>query len=240
VTLRVRITRRAALEIERADAWWRANRLAAPHAVRDDLRAALELLVLQPGIGQRVESARLQGVRRLQLDRVHHQVYFRVLGEELVVLAFWHSMREQGPRLRPQRRGDLLPGRPAPAAVTVEDSTRLGGRSLVPSNCSRPATPRWRSAITALESAAGRSTHRAVRRRRTTREGQPRRSATRRAGDRGRLHLAPPETGLFSERRPAARRRRRRAGRQPPAPARAPAADYFFSPPGTLPSTPLT
>lgn len=99
MTLRVRITRRAAAEVERADAWWRQNRLAAPQAIRDDLRAALDLLQLQPGIGQRVENAHLAGVRRLQLDRVHHHVYFRVIADELVVLAFWHSMREGTPRL---------------------------------------------------------------------------------------------------------------------------------------------
>lgn len=99
MTLRVRITRRAAAEIERADDWWRQNRLAVPQAIREDLRAALELLQMQPGIGQRVENTRLSGARRLQLDRVHHHVYFRVVNQELVVLAFWHSMRAQTPRL---------------------------------------------------------------------------------------------------------------------------------------------
>jgi plasmid stabilization system protein ParE len=99
VTLRLRITRRAAAEIARADEWWRSNRPAAPNAIRDDLRAALDLLQVQPGIGQKVENPRLAGVRRLQLDRVHRHIYFRVHGEELVVLAFWHSMRERTPRL---------------------------------------------------------------------------------------------------------------------------------------------
>jgi plasmid stabilization system protein ParE len=99
VTLRLRVTRRAVAEIDRADAWWRRHRPAAAGAVRDDLRAALDLLRRQPDIGQRVENARLPDVGRLQLDRVHHHVYFRVDGQELVVLAFWHTMRQQLPRL---------------------------------------------------------------------------------------------------------------------------------------------
>jgi hypothetical protein len=37
VTLRLRLTVRAADEIERADAWWRANRRAAPEAIREDI-----------------------------------------------------------------------------------------------------------------------------------------------------------------------------------------------------------
>ena len=99
MSLRVRITVRAADEIERADVWWRENRTAAPEAVRQDLDRTLKLLVLQPGIGQRVTNARLTGVRRIQIDRVHHHVYYRVIGSELVVLRFWPSQRLKQPRV---------------------------------------------------------------------------------------------------------------------------------------------
>ena len=40
MTLRLRITVRAAGEIERADTWWRDNRLAVAGALREDLKAA--------------------------------------------------------------------------------------------------------------------------------------------------------------------------------------------------------
>ena len=93
MSLNVRIAVRAADEIERADAWWRQNRLAAPEAVRQDLERTLKLLLLQPGIGQRVANARLAGVRRIHIDRVQHHVYYRVQGSELVVLRFWHAQR---------------------------------------------------------------------------------------------------------------------------------------------------
>lgn len=71
----------------------------APEAVRQDLERTLKLLLLQPGIGQRVANARLAGVRRIQIDRVHHHVYYRVLGNELVVLRFWPSQRLKQPRV---------------------------------------------------------------------------------------------------------------------------------------------
>jgi plasmid stabilization system protein ParE len=99
VKLRLRITRRAAADIERADAWWRENRLAAPWAIRVDLRSALDLLAVQPGIGQKVENARVAGTRRLHLDRVRYHLYYRVAEGELVVLAFWHSNRGAQPRV---------------------------------------------------------------------------------------------------------------------------------------------
>lgn len=69
MTLGVRFTKRAATEVERADAWWRENRPAVPQAIRDDLAGLLELLRAQPGIGRPIEHAKLAGTRRIQLDR---------------------------------------------------------------------------------------------------------------------------------------------------------------------------
>lgn len=99
MSLKLRITVRAADEIERAHRWWRENRSAAPEAVREDLERTLKVISLQPGIGQRVMNARLAGVRRIHIDRVHHHLYYRVQGNELVVLRFWPSQRLRQPRV---------------------------------------------------------------------------------------------------------------------------------------------
>ena len=99
MSLRLRVTARAAAEIERADEWWRKHRLAAPGAVRDDLKAAFELLLLQPGIGEKVENTRLQGTRSLQLDRIRYDIYYCLRGDDLVVLSVWHSNRGRQPRV---------------------------------------------------------------------------------------------------------------------------------------------
>jgi plasmid stabilization system protein ParE len=61
VTLRLRIAAGATREIERIDAWWRENREAAPGAVREDLEAAFQLLLQQPGMGKVHELERQIG-----------------------------------------------------------------------------------------------------------------------------------------------------------------------------------
>jgi len=99
LALVVRIKPRAQREIERTAEWWAENRHAAPGAIRKDLEAALALLVEEPGIGTKVETARSDTVRRLYLTRIRHFVYYRVRGKFLEVVAFWHSSRETGPSL---------------------------------------------------------------------------------------------------------------------------------------------
>jgi plasmid stabilization system protein ParE len=99
LALIVRIKPRAQREIEHAAAWWADNRPAAPGAIRQDIEAALALLVDEPGIGVRVETIRADKVRRLYLGRVQYFIYYRVRDTFLEVVAFWHSSREQGPML---------------------------------------------------------------------------------------------------------------------------------------------
>ena len=94
----LRISRRAASEIERAELWWLKNRSSAPQALREDLSGVFRLLLQRPGIGVRVANAKLPGVRRLTLGRVRYYVYYRIRESELVVLALWHTSR-QPPRL---------------------------------------------------------------------------------------------------------------------------------------------
>ncbi len=97
MTLTVRIKPRAALQIEKAAAWWAENRPAAPGAIKKDLLATLEVLAEQPGIGTRVEDSRNQEVRRVNLTRVRYLMYYRVKGSYLEVVAFWHESRGRIP-----------------------------------------------------------------------------------------------------------------------------------------------
>ena len=46
-----------------------------------------------------LENARLFGTRSLQIDRIGYDVYYRVKGNEVVVLALWHSHRAKRPRV---------------------------------------------------------------------------------------------------------------------------------------------
>lgn len=99
MALGLRITRRAAAEISRADSWWRENRPAAPLAVKEDLKGAFSLLLRQPGVGVKVGSSRLSGVRRIHLGRIRYFVYYRVKDNDMVILSVWHTMRQTQPRL---------------------------------------------------------------------------------------------------------------------------------------------
>jgi plasmid stabilization system protein ParE len=69
------VSRRAAREVERIVQWWAVNRPAAPGAVRQNLQAALNLLLVQPDIGVLVDEASSPDVRRLHLDHIRHWVY---------------------------------------------------------------------------------------------------------------------------------------------------------------------
>ena len=99
MTLRLRISTRAAAEIESADAWWRENRPSVAGALREDLKAAFALLLRQPGIGAKVTGARIAGTRRLRLRRIRYFVYYRVKNKELAVLSVWHADRGRGARV---------------------------------------------------------------------------------------------------------------------------------------------
>jgi plasmid stabilization system protein ParE len=97
VTLRVKISARAAREVRRAAEWWLTNRPAAPSAIAIDFAEAVALLAEQPGIGGRYEGARTPGVRRLFLSRVGYFIYYRADTADLKVLAFWHASRGNQP-----------------------------------------------------------------------------------------------------------------------------------------------
>ena len=97
MTLKLRVTKRAAREIDRIAEWWAANRPAAPGAVREDLEFALSLLTEQPALGSAVPEASSPGVRRFQLDRIRYWVYYRVRDDYLEVVSVWHTSRGIGP-----------------------------------------------------------------------------------------------------------------------------------------------
>jgi len=99
VPLPIRVTLRAAAQIEKADQWWAENRPSAANALRDDLEAAFNVLIRQPGIGTKVVNTKAADVRRLHLGRIRYHVYYRVQDGVLVVLAFWHSNRASSPSL---------------------------------------------------------------------------------------------------------------------------------------------
>lgn len=97
--LQIKVAGDAQAQIEEAAAWWAQNRPLAPGAVRHDLDRILSLLALDPGIGARAKRAQLHGVRRVTLSRIRYYLYYRVSGDTLEVLAFWHTSHGSPPQL---------------------------------------------------------------------------------------------------------------------------------------------
>lgn len=97
--MRVRVTKRAQAQIDRAANWWDDNRPLAPEAFDEELSEAFSLLSVEPGIGAPVTDTHTPGVKRLHLARIHYFLYYRVRGEEVQVLRIWHTSRGTNPKL---------------------------------------------------------------------------------------------------------------------------------------------
>lgn len=97
--MKVRVTKRAQAQIDRAAHWWDDNRPLVPEAFDEDLAEAFSLIGVEPGIGVPVSNTKTPGVRRLHLARIHYFLYYRERGTEVQVLAVWHTSRGSGPKL---------------------------------------------------------------------------------------------------------------------------------------------
>ena len=99
IPLHIEVSELADQQIRKEDAWWRQNRLKAPNAIREELERISSLIAFQPGIGTRARNVRLPDVRRIHIERIHIDVYYRVVGlpQYVEIVAFWGSRRGTGP-----------------------------------------------------------------------------------------------------------------------------------------------
>ncbi|MYM26821.1 type II toxin-antitoxin system RelE/ParE family toxin [Duganella sp. CY15W] len=95
----VQVTRHAAAQIQRLSVWWQQNRQSAPDAVAIELERAFALLAVRPELGAVARSARLAGVRRIHLVKIHHYLYYRTREGAVEILALWHTSRAGMPPL---------------------------------------------------------------------------------------------------------------------------------------------
>src|SRR5690242_3508396 len=91
--------RRASLEVETIDMWWRTNRAAAADLFLTELERILQAVALLPELGAPARDTRIEGVRRILLAKTRHYVYYRHSIDTIQVLAVWHTSRGQGPGL---------------------------------------------------------------------------------------------------------------------------------------------
>jgi plasmid stabilization system protein ParE len=75
------------------------NHLKAPNAIREELERIGALITSHPHLGTRAQNLTLPGVRRIHIERIHYDVYYRVGGspESVEIVAFWSSRRGNRP-----------------------------------------------------------------------------------------------------------------------------------------------
>ena len=87
----------AEIQIRQARLWWAENRADAPGAISDGLERAYATISELPRIGRAVPDAPGNGVRRYLIPRLPYSIYYRIDGDEIQILAFWHSSRGAPP-----------------------------------------------------------------------------------------------------------------------------------------------
>jgi plasmid stabilization system protein ParE len=57
------------------------------------------IIATHPFLGKRASNVKLPGVRRIHIERIHYDLYYRVVDEPEVVeiVAFWGTRRGSGP-----------------------------------------------------------------------------------------------------------------------------------------------
>jgi plasmid stabilization system protein ParE len=78
-------------------AWWLVNRQSAPGLLTTELDETLMRILSSPTIGEIVRSTRLSSVRRRLMRRTRYYVYYRMLDDDIEVVAFWHASRGTPP-----------------------------------------------------------------------------------------------------------------------------------------------
>jgi plasmid stabilization system protein ParE len=99
--VKLRVARRAQRQIERIEAWWAANRPAAPTLFIEELEETFQRICAHPSSGVGWPTSRRPTLRRILMLRTQNHVYFRAdESEETVrVLAVWGAPKGGGPKL---------------------------------------------------------------------------------------------------------------------------------------------
>ena len=95
----IKVTLKAENEIRQASLWWELHRTTAHPSFQAELKKAFLLIAAHPFIGTKAANTRLTGVRRLVLTKTGYQLFYRVVGDTVQVLSFWHERQGAGPGL---------------------------------------------------------------------------------------------------------------------------------------------
>ena len=88
--MRLRVTKRAATQIEKALDYIEAEAPQGANRMRERIRTLFLLLAQHPHAGQATD---LPGVRRLSLSPYPYLIFYRVAGDEVIVQRVRHTSR---------------------------------------------------------------------------------------------------------------------------------------------------
>lgn len=91
-------------DMKRIDAWWSANRSAAPQLFLQELQHAIGLIADVPFVGKAHRHRAVPGLRRYLLRDSKYHVYYLFTGRDVVIVAVWGAIRGVTPRFNERRR----------------------------------------------------------------------------------------------------------------------------------------
>lgn len=100
MSLPVKTTPDADIQIREIDGWWRTYRPSSPDLFLDELTASFNIIGDAPYIGRLYRLSPVPGTRRVLLKGTRYHVYYVPRPDEVRVLAVWHARRGAGPPLR--------------------------------------------------------------------------------------------------------------------------------------------
>jgi plasmid stabilization system protein ParE len=92
------ITARALRDIERCARWWISHR-DAHELFAQELDDALVRIQREPTLGPVFRVVRGREQRRVLMPRTAHHVYYRIDGDDIIVLTVWGARRGRAPAL---------------------------------------------------------------------------------------------------------------------------------------------
>ena len=99
MTRQIVVSPEAEEDIDRIDDWWRAYREKAPDLFAEELGRCFATVLTLPNAGRLQRGMSLPGVRRLTLRKTRVNVFYRLVNDEVHILALSGGAMNAAPSL---------------------------------------------------------------------------------------------------------------------------------------------
>lgn len=99
--MKIRVSGRARVRIQRQDEWWRSHRIDAPDLFKQELTTAFQRILPAPKIREPYGDLGGEPVWRVLMPKTGQHVYYTVDDDaaEVVIETVWGARRKRGPKL---------------------------------------------------------------------------------------------------------------------------------------------